>query len=306
MIEIGVDPVAFTIGAVSIRWYGIFIALAIAWIVAWLVWQSKRGARITYDTVFTAALVGIPSGVIISRLLHVLDNIVVAKLHPELVLIGAVVDYTQDPARILGAEGLTAYGAVLGASLGVWVYCRVAKVRIGYFFDLLAPAVVMAQAVIGRIGCTLNGCCYGLACSLPWGIEYTDPASLGFGAGVVHPTTVYEIIFGLIVFGVLVKLRGRFKPDGSLFLIYLGLYAAWRLGIDFMREGNPFLFGLHQAQVISIIVLLIVTPVLVRRTRWVGDRERLLTEEPATPLEQPEDQEDRPQEYPQEQGEEND
>lgn len=296
MIEIGVDPVAFTIGTVSIRWYGIFIALAIAWIVAWLLWQSKRGARTTYDTVFAVALVGIPSGVIISRLLHVLDNIVVAKLHPELALIGAAFDYTQDPGRILGAEGLTAYGAVLGASLGVWVYCRIAKVRIGYFFDLLAPAVIMAQAVIGRIGCTLNGCCYGLACSLPWGVEYTDPSSLGFGTGVVHPTQVYEIIFGLIVFGVLVRLRGRFKPDGSLFLIYLGLYAAWRLGIDFLREGNPFLLGLHQAQFISIIVLLIVTPILVRRARWVGAGEQL----------QPEVQPEIRQEEQEEQGEKND
>ena len=52
MIEIGVDPVAFTIGSVSIRWYGIFIALAIAWIVVWLMWQSKRGARISYDSVY--------------------------------------------------------------------------------------------------------------------------------------------------------------------------------------------------------------------------------------------------------------
>ena len=298
MIEIGVDPVAFTIGSLSIRWYGVFIALAIVWLVVWLVWQSRRGARITYDTVFTAALVGIPSGIIISRLLHVLDNIVVAKLHPELTLIGAAFDYTQDPARILGAEGLTAYGAVLGASLGVWVYCRVAKVRIGYFFDLVAPAVIVAQAVIGRIGCTLNGCCYGLACSLPWGTSWTHPDSLGPATVSVHPTQVYEIILGLVVFGVLVKLRGRFKPDGSLFLIYLGLYAAWRLGIDFMREGNPFLLDLHQAQFISIIVLLIVTPLLVRRTRWVGKNEQALTDEPALPVPEagePEQPEERPE-----------
>jgi len=289
MIEIGVDPVAFTIGTFSIRWYGIFIALAIVWIVIWLLWRAKRGARISYDTIFTAALVGIPSGVIISRLLHVVDNIVVAKLHPELVLTGAAFDYTQDPSRILGAEGLTAYGAVLGASLGVWVYCKIARIQIGYFFDLLAPAVVVAQAVIGRVGCVLNGCCYGLTCSLPWAVEYTNPASLGFGAGAVHPAQVYEIIFGLIVFVVLWKLMGRFKPDGSLYLIYLGLYAVWRLGIDFLRDGNPFLFGLHQAQVISIAVLLIVTPLLVRRTRWVGDKERLLAVEQAMPVERPED-----------------
>ena len=267
MIEIGISPIAFTIGTVSIRWYGIFIALAIIWIMVWLAWQLKKGARISYDTIFTAALVGVPSGIIISRLLHVVDNIVIAKLHPELA--GSVIDYTQHPGQIIGAEGLTAYGAVLGAALGIWIYVKITKKEIGYFFDLIAPSVVVAQAVIGRIGCTLNGCCYGVETGLPWGVVYTNPASLAPLGVAVHPTTIYEIIYGLIVFGVLVALRGRFKPPGSLFLIYLGLYAIWRLGIDFIREGNPFLFGLHQAQVISIIVLAIVVPVLALRTRWV-------------------------------------
>jgi phosphatidylglycerol:prolipoprotein diacylglycerol transferase len=268
-VNIPVDPVAFTIGSISIRWYGIFITLAIVWIVIWLVWQMKKGANLTYDTIFTAALVGIPSGVIISRLLHVLDNIVIAKLHPE---IGGVIDYTQDPGRIIGFEGLTAYGAVLGAALGIWIYCRVAKVNMGYLSHVTAPAIISAQA-IGRIGCTLNGCCYGIACNLPWCVEYTNPNSGAFGAGVVHPTQIYELIYNLIVFGVPWKLMGKIRPDGSLFLIYLALYSAYRVGMDFLRPGDPFLFGLHQAQVIGIIVLIITVPVLARRRPWLKREE---------------------------------
>ena len=126
--------------------------------------------------------------------------------------------------------------------------------------------MILAQA-IGRIGCTLNGCCYGLETTLPWGIEYTNPNSFGISAGIVHPTQVYEIIYNLIAFGVLAKLRGKVKPDGNLYLIYLGLYSVWRIGIDFIRDGNPFLFGLHQAQVIGIIVLIIVVPVIIYRAR---------------------------------------
>jgi phosphatidylglycerol:prolipoprotein diacylglycerol transferase len=272
MIEIGVNPIAFW----TVRWYGILIALAILFIILWVGWQVRRGAKISYDTLFSAALVGIPSGVVISRLLHVIDNIVVAKLHPELAVMGAVIDYTQHPGQIIGGEGLTAYGAILGAALGIWVYSRFSKVEFGYFADVTAPSIVIAQAVIGRIGCTINGCCYGMPTTLPWGVIYTHPDSLAYyasralpaGMGL-HPTQPYEIIYGLIVFGVLLLLRGRFKPNGSLFMIYLGLYAIWRLGIDFIREGNPFLFGLHQAQIISIIMLAIVIPVLALRTRWV-------------------------------------
>ncbi len=114
MIEIGIDPVAFTIGTLSVRWYGIFIALAIIWLVVWVVWQIRKGARISYDTAINVALVGVPSGIVMARLLHVIDNIIVAKLHPEQALIGQVIDYTQHPEMIIGAAGLAAYGAILG------------------------------------------------------------------------------------------------------------------------------------------------------------------------------------------------
>ncbi len=253
MITINIDPVAFTIGSIEIRWYGIMVALAILTVVLWTAWQVKKGANISYDTLFTASLVGIPSGMILARLLHVIDGWEY---------------YSQNPGEIIGGGGLTAYGAVLGAALGIWIYSRFSKFQFGYFADVVAPGIILAQAV-GRVGCTLNGCCYGVETSLPWGIVYTHPNSLCPLGVVVHPATVYEIIWNLLVFGVLLRLRGRLKPDGSLFLVYLSLYSVYRLGTDFLREGTPFLFGLHQAQVIAIIVLAIAIPLLVLRTRWV-------------------------------------
>ncbi len=268
MITIDINPVAFAIGPIEIRWYGIMIALAVLTIVLWVLREVRRGANVSYDTVFTAALVGIPSAIIFSRMLHVIDNIVVAKLHPELALSGVVFDYTQYPGHIIGASGLSAYGAILGATLAIWIYSKVSKFQFGYFADAVAPGIILAQA-IGRVGCTINGCCYGIATSLPWGIVYASPNSLAPLGVATHPTTVYEIIWNLMVFGVLLKLRGRLKPDGSLFFVYLSLYSLWRLGSDFLREGTSFLFGLHQAQVIALIVLAIAVPILAYRTQWV-------------------------------------
>jgi len=250
LITIGIDPIAF----LNVRWYGIMVALGVVVVVLWMLREVRRGANLSYDTILTAALVAIPSGIIFSRLLHVVDRWDY---------------YIANPGRIWGFEGLTIYGAILGAALGIWICSRFSKFRFGYFADLLTPGLILAQA-IGRVGCTINGCCYGTATSLPWGIVYTNTACYAPLGVALHPTQVYEIIFLLIVFGVLFWLRKRFQPDGSLFLIYLGLYAMWRLGIDFLRDGTPFLFGLHQAQVISIIVLLIVITVLALRTRWVG------------------------------------
>jgi phosphatidylglycerol:prolipoprotein diacylglycerol transferase len=253
MITININPVAFTIGVFSVRWYGIMVALAVLTLILWALREVRRGAALSYETVFNAALVGIPSGIIFSRLLHIID-------HWQY--------YFQNPGQIIGGSGLSIYGAVLGAALGIWIYSRFSKVSFGYLADVISPGIILAQA-IGRVGCTLNGCCYGLECHLPWAVVYTQPESLGPLGVPVHPTQIYEIIYNLIVFVVLLRLRGRFKPAGSLFLIYLTLYSVWRLGIDFIREGTPFLFGLHEAQVISIIVLIITITLMAWRTRWV-------------------------------------
>jgi phosphatidylglycerol:prolipoprotein diacylglycerol transferase len=261
LITISINPIAFTIGDMSVRWYGVMVALAVVELILWMVWQIRHGADISYDSLITVALIAIPSGIIISRLLHIID------------LWGF---YMANPGLLLGFSGLTIWGAILGATLGIWIYSRFSDFKFGYFMDLITPGILLAQ-VIGRVGCTINGCCYGKATSLPWGIVYTHPDSYGLNASIdalskgmgLHPTQPYEIIFLLIVFGVLFWLRKRFQPEGSLFLIYLSLYSMWRLGLGFLRDGTDFLFGLHQAQVIGIIVLLIVIPILVLRTHWV-------------------------------------
>jgi phosphatidylglycerol:prolipoprotein diacylglycerol transferase len=254
MIHINVDPVAFSIGSVSVAWYGIMVTLAVITLVTWALLSVKKDSRLSYEMVINAALVGIPSGVIFSRLLHVID----------------FWDYySRNPGQIIGGEGLSIWGAVLGAAIGIWLFSLISKkFSFGYLADVIAPGIILAQA-IGRVGCTLNGCCYGKITSLPWAIVYTNPNTNGPIGIPVHPTQIYEIIYNLIVFGILLKLRRRLQPDGSLFLVYLTLYSIWRLGIDFIRDGTPFLFGLHQAQVISIIVLVITVPLLVIKTRWV-------------------------------------
>jgi len=224
-------------------------------VVLWMVREVRRGANLSYDAIFTAALVGIPSGIVISRLLHIIDNLGY---------------YIQNPGQLIGASGLTIYGAVLGAALGIWIFSKFSNFKFGYFADLVAPGIILAQA-IGRVGCTLNGCCYGVETSLPCAIVYTHPESYAPLGIAVHPTQLYEIIYLLIILGIVLKLRGWFKPDGSLFLIYLSLYSLWRVGIDFLREGTPFLFGLHEAQVVGIIVLAIAIPLLAYRTQWVKE-----------------------------------
>lgn len=252
---IGLDPVIFRIGSISVGWYGLMVALAVVTVVSWVVWQNSKSQKISYDAIFTAALVGIPSGIVFSKVLHVIDQWSY---------------YVDNPGRIINGEGLTIWGAVIGATIGVWIYAKVSKqFRFTLLGDMIAPGIILSQA-IGRVGCTFNGCCYGDESHSPLAIVYTHPASYGPLGIPVLPTQVFEIFFNLAVFGILLALRGRFKKEGTIFYIYFAFYALWRFGIDFIRDGTPFLFfGLHQAQVIGLIVLAITIPLIFWRNGWV-------------------------------------
>jgi phosphatidylglycerol:prolipoprotein diacylglycerol transferase len=271
---INVDPVIFRIGPLAVGWYGMMVALAVVTVVSWIVWENSKSHKFSFDSLYMAAIIGIVSGIVFSKLLHVIDQWQY---------------YWQNPSRIISGEGLTIWGAVLGATIGVWLYSKIGKhFKFGVFGDMIAPGIILSQA-IGRIGCTLNGCCYGLESDAWCSIIYTDPHSYGPIGIPVLPTQVFEIGYDLLVFAILVFLRKKLKPDGALFTVYFALYGAWRFGIEFLRQGTPFLFGMHQAQLIGLIVMLITISIIIFKVRWKkpGDEPAAAVETPAKPEDEP-------------------
>jgi phosphatidylglycerol:prolipoprotein diacylglycerol transferase len=248
MITININPVAFSLGAFEVRWYGIMVALAVVAVIVIALREAKR-VGLAEEHVYSFSLWAIIGGIVVSRLLHVIDKWDY---------------YMANPAQIIGFEGLTVYGAVLGALLAVLIYCWVKKISFWLIGDVIAPGAILGQA-IGRIGCIMNGCCYGLPTSLPWGVVYTNPGSYCPLGEPFQPTQIYHLFWNLIGFGILWSLRRRLKPQGSLFLLYLALYAAGDLSIRFVRVGEPFLFGLQQAQLLGIVILVVTVPWLIVR-----------------------------------------
>jgi phosphatidylglycerol:prolipoprotein diacylglycerol transferase len=252
MITINVNPVAFSIGALDVRWYGIMVVLAVVAVIALAVMEARR-VGISDEHIYSVALWAIIGGVIMARLFHVIDKWDY---------------YMANPSQIVGFEGLAVYGAVFGALVAVLIYCWVKKISFWLIGDVIAPGAILGQA-IGRIGCTINGCCYGLPTSLPWGVVYTNPGSFCPVGEEFQPTQIYHLLWNLIGFGILWSLRRRLKPQGSLFLFYLALYAAGDLSIRFVRVGEPFrsgmFFNLQEAQLIGIAVLVVTVPWLVIR-----------------------------------------
>ena len=248
MIYIGINPVIFSVGSVEVRWYGVMVVLAILAIIAITLVEAKR-VGVSLDHIYSLAVWAIIGGVVFSRVVHVIDKWDY---------------YMANPRQIITFEGLAVYGAVIGIVIAVLLYCIAKKLSAWQIADLVSPGALVGMA-IGRVGCLINGCCYGAVTSVPWAVVYTNPASYAPLGTPLHPTQVYHFIWNLAAFVVVWLLRRRLKPVGSIFLLYLALYALGDLGIRFLREGEPFLFGIQQAQLIGIIMLVITVPLLIFR-----------------------------------------
>ncbi len=239
------------------------VALAVVTLVLW-VWYFVRKVGIRSEDVMGAALWAIPMGIIVSRLIHVIDR---------------YDHYFHNPGDILGFEGLAIYGAILGGLLGAWIYSRLRRASFAPLADIAAPGIILAQA-IGRVGCTINGCCCGKPTSLPWAVVYTHPDSSAvtcppFGTPI-HPTQLYELLGDLVIFALLFWVfRGRLRPSGSLLALYLALYSALTFTVRFWRgDTEQFLGPLQEGQLIAILVFVAATIwLVVKKTHWVKEQE---------------------------------
>ncbi len=249
MINIGIDPILLTLGSFSLSWHSLLMIVAIVAAV-WLSARLVAKAGLSAETLYSLALWGVPGGIIGARLVHVIDywNI-----------------YSANPGSILAfwGGGLALWGGILGGTITQVIFARIKGFSLAPYADQIAPGLILAQA-IGRIGDIINGEHISTATGLPWGVVYTHPNSPGYGLPPVHPAVAYELLMDLFIFGILWKLRGRIRPDGSLFLFYLTLSSTGRFFLSFLRlDSNTVFLSLNQAQWISLLVLAVALPLLI-------------------------------------------
>lgn len=251
MITIGLNPILFELGPFSLTWHSLFMVLGII-VAVWLSARLAAKAGLSVDTLYSLALWGIPGGIIGSRLVHVIDYWDFYLANPGSIF-------------VLWEGGMAVWGGILGGALTGVVLLRIKGIPSGPYADLVAPGLILAQA-IGRIGDVINGEHVSIATSLPWGVVYTHPGSPSYGLPPTHPAVAYELLMDIVIFGILWKLRGKVKPDGSLFLIYLTLYATGRFFLSFLRlDSNTVFLSLSQPQWISLLVLVVAVSLFVFR-----------------------------------------
>ncbi|MCX8125737.1 MAG: prolipoprotein diacylglyceryl transferase [Dehalococcoidia bacterium] len=253
IIEMPLGPIAFRVGPLAIAWYGIMVVLAMVAVVLFSAREAKRHG-IPREHIYGLAIWAIGAGIVGARLVHVIDYWSY---------------YLQHPLEVFGFEGFAVWGAIIGATVATLLYAWRHRISFWKLGDTIAPGAVLAQA-IGRLGCTLNGCCYGVPTDAPWAFMWTNPGSYAPVGIPVHPAQVYLLLWNLAVFGLLMWLRGRIHQPGAIFLTYVIAYALGDFAIRFVREGELSVAGLLQAQVIGLVVM--VTAIIIMSMRMYRSR----------------------------------
>ena len=247
------------LGPFPIRAYALFILVGV--IVALFIgnkrWAERGGER---GVIFDIALWAIIFGLIGGRLYHVLTD--------------WSTYFGPDGAGLLAAfkiqeGGLGIWGAVALGGVGAWIGCRRKGIPLPAFGDAVAPAIVLAQA-IGRIGNYFNQELYGRSTSLPWGLEIYERrnshgaldslngVSTGQLIEIVHPTFLYELLWNLLVFALLIWVDRRFRiGHGRLFALYVAAYCFGRFWIELMRSDMAtHIAGIRINSFVSVFVFI--------------------------------------------------
>jgi phosphatidylglycerol:prolipoprotein diacylglycerol transferase len=239
-----VHPIAIQLGTFSIHWYGVMMAVAF---VLGLWTAGRRAVRygITSEQVQDAGVWLIAGTILGARVLYVITYWQEQFAGKPLWEIFAVWN-----------GGLVYYGGLVGASLGGIFYARSKKIPLWRLADVLAPSIALGY-VFGRIGCFLNGCCYGRACDLPWAVRYPESNPLHPPTFPVHPSQIYDSLLSLGLYAGLAWLYRRKKFDGQVFAAYLLGYAVTRSFVETFRgdySAQHLHGGLTPAHLISLVI----------------------------------------------------
>lgn len=241
-------PILLKFGVLKIYSYGVCLASGFI-IAAFLAKAEAQRQNISPEKILDIALSALVSGILGARIFYVAQNLSY---------------YTKFPAEILMLHkgGLSFYGGFITAVFCVIISLKKAGLPVFKVLDIYAPYIALAQA-IGRIGCFLNGCCYG---------KYTTyRGAVCFPGDSLprHPVQLYESLILLLIFLFLrvIQTKRRFSnKHADIFLFYCILYSIARFSLEFLRADNlPVLGNLTIHHLISAGIFTISILILLRQ-----------------------------------------
>jgi phosphatidylglycerol:prolipoprotein diacylglycerol transferase len=236
LVHPNIDPIAFSIGPLAVRWYGLMYLAGFA--AAWWLGVRRIGAatapidRKQFDDLIFFAVLGVILG---GRLGYVLFY---KPAH-----------YAANPLEIFAVwqGGMSFHGGLLGVIAAMWVFARLRQIDFLRLMDFLAPLCPLGIAA-GRLGNFINGELYGRVTDVPWGMVFRHA-----GNAPRHPSQLYQLALeGLVLFVLLWWFSSKPRPRGQVSALFLIGYGLLRFIAEFAREPDAFLgllaFGLTMGQ----------------------------------------------------------
>lgn len=241
--DLTVNPVAFTVGSISVYWYGLIIAAGLLLAMLYAYYTAPR-FQVDKNKLINCVLVGIITGIIGARLYYVLFKLDYYIAHPVEVF-------------YIHQGGLAIYGGIIGALLGGCFVAKLQKMKILPILDVAALGFLIGQG-IGRWGNFMNQEAFGTPTDLPWGM-----LSENTGYTAVHPCFLYESLWCLLGFVLLHFISKKFQRyPGQIAYMYLVWYGFERMIVEGLRTDSLYLpfqiFGadIRVSQVLSFLILI--------------------------------------------------
>ncbi|MBW7573746.1 prolipoprotein diacylglyceryl transferase [Caproiciproducens faecalis] len=242
-IHFTINPIAFSIGSLTVRWYGVIIA--VGFLLAFLyVMSSCKKFNMDQDKLIDAVIVGIIGGIIGARAYYVIFD--------------TSDQYLRNPisALYIWEGGLGIYGGIIGGLLCGALIAKLRKISIPAMLDLASLGFLIGQT-IGRWGNFVNQEAFGRETTLPWGMVSENTSAIANGP--VHPCFLYESLWCLLGFVLLHIFSRKFRRyDGQVFLGYLIWYGVGRFFIEGLRTDSLItpILPLRVSQVVAVATVL--------------------------------------------------
>jgi phosphatidylglycerol:prolipoprotein diacylglycerol transferase len=233
-------PVLFRIGPIEIPAYGFMLAIGI--LLGWFYVIRQFPDEKNKEVIGNLLIYSVFAGLLCSRLNYIIEHW------------DEVRSWEDFFAMLISRSGLTVYGGVIGGIVTAYIYSRKQNLPALRVLDAGAPGICIGY-FFGRAGCQLAGDGdYGTPSNLPWAMAYPRGTVPVFEP--VHPTPVYEMILYALIFLVLVQYKKRQPRPGKVFFLFLIFAGIERFAIEFIRLNPPVAFGLTEAQIVSLILVI--------------------------------------------------
>ena len=246
-----ITSTGFEVFGLSIRWYGLLIAVGMALGILLGSLREKRYG-LPKDTAVDLALCGVPAAILGARLYYVLFS---------------WRDYAADPisALYVWQGGLAIYGGIIGGLLAGFIYARVKKLSFLTLADLAAPGFAIGQAV-GRWGNFFNQEAYGRIVAAEWMRRFPLAVFIQADGQWHYATFFYESLWCLMIVAIILFLehKGVFRHPGDTFLTYLLLYSVERALVEGLRTDSLYLGPVRVSQALSVVAALTAALLLLR------------------------------------------